>query len=70
MNLLKREGVSMTKKECKYCEPDKSYQIFFNRLEMCDSCKEEYDDHLERKADEERDERLIERLEEKRIVDE
>jgi len=32
---------------------------------MCPNCREEHEDHLERKADEERDERLIERLSKK-----
>ena len=43
---------------CNYCDPSK-HMITFNRKRMCPSCREDYDSHLEDKADAERDERLI-----------
>lgn len=44
---------------CVYCDPEKQRPFTFNRNRMCPRCREEYDCHLEEKADAERDERAI-----------
>ena len=54
--------MNTNKASCKYCDP-KLYMVVFNRLKMCRDCQDEYDYHLERKMDEEKDERLISKME-------
>jgi len=47
---------------CRYCDKTKYQHYPFIRNKMCDECKEDYDSHLEDKADAERDERLIKEM--------
>jgi hypothetical protein len=51
------------KNECAYCDDERETPWHNYRNNMCPDCKEGYDSHLEDKADAERDERLIRKLE-------
>lgn len=48
-----------TNGKCAYCDPERQTPCLNYRSSMCPSCREDYDDYLEDKADADRDERLI-----------